>query len=1226
MPPTLFEQSLLHAALARQLGLLPLPAVIEALQVCQQDSARTVREILLQRNLMSNALASALEVLAREHLERHAGNVEAALAAVPAFTELCPHLESLLGSPKPDQANAPQPGPSPPLGQPTLNLHSPQQPATPALPLPPGERSDLATRVEGNTHRQPPRGAAFSSGEPARATPSPAATTARAAAPFRFRTLRLLGRGGLGEVFIAQDEELQREVALKEIQSHHLGDTESRERFLLEAEITGHLEHPGIVPVYGLGTYADGRPFYAMRFIKGESLQQALARYHAGTERPPRERTLELRQLLMRFAALCNAIAYAHSRGVLHRDLKPANVMLGEFGETLVVDWGLAKRLGRSEAGANTATVPASDSRFTQLGQVMGTPAFMSPEQAAGRHDALGPPADVYSLGATLYALLTGQAPFTKSEVPVILRNVQEGRFPRPRTVLPSIPMALEAIVLKAMTLIPEERYATARELAADVERWLADEPTTAYPEPWRQQLNRWLRRHQTTVAVVGALLLTTTLGLAISTLLIGREQQRTAQALQNEADARHQEEQARWDRALTQVEQLRTADAGAVPQLLDDLKPYHDEILPRLQQLWREPDSSERQRLLRMRVGLALLASQPESVTEELFAWMLATDDPRELELTRDVLAVHGSALAERLWTVIEDKATRPAVRFRALVGLARFDPDDPRWSTAAPATLEPWLRADPIYFGVLTRALRSARRHLLAPLTEVARGHHPTLAERRFEAASVLADYAQDRSETLVDLLAEADQRQFALFFPQVRARVGETLALLRAEVERQPSWLRPLRRSERDVLASRQANAALALLLLGQPEAVWPLLRHSPDPTRRTLLALRLAAHGIEARELIDRLERTPDVSERRALLSALGEYNGEQVPPELRARLIPRLLDWYRDDPDPGLHGSIDWLLRQKMDGQRSRPLDWGQAEALAAIDAQRRGQPPAERRWSVNSKGMTFVHFPGPIEFAMGTPASEPDHMDLESLHRRRIERSFALANRKVTVRDFQAFRKAHPEVYHDYTKKYSPDPDCPITVITWYDAVEFCRWLSEEEGIPEEEMCYPSIAELEKCKKNSQAVLRLPADYLSRKGYRLPTEAEWEYACRAGTTTAHAYGNGGEDLLAIHAWYIKNADDRTWPVGQKRPNDFGLFDMHGNTWDWCQETARPYVVGPKGYITDEEDRKDVEDRIARCLRGGSYNYPATFLLSASRLYFRPSIRYISNGLRVARTL
>ena len=229
----------------------------------------------------------------------------------------------------------------------------------------------------------------------------------------RFRVLRPHARGGLGAVFVALDAELHREVALKQILDAHADDPTSRQRFLLEAEITGGLEHPGIVPVYGLGTYGDGRPYYAMRFIRGDSLKEAIDRFHAddGLKSDPGRRSLGLHKLLRRFLDVCNAIDYAHSRGVLHRDIKPGNIIVGRHGETLVVDWGLAKATGDSAESAEERTLrpsSASGSAETLPGSALGTPAYMSPEQARGELDRLGPRSDVYSLGATLYCLLTG--------------------------------------------------------------------------------------------------------------------------------------------------------------------------------------------------------------------------------------------------------------------------------------------------------------------------------------------------------------------------------------------------------------------------------------------------------------------------------------------------------------------------------------------------------------------------------------------------------------------------------------------------------------------------------------------------------------------------------------------------------------------------------------------------------------------------------------------------
>lgn len=320
----------------------------------------------------------------------------------------------------------------------------------------------------------------------------------------RFRVRRLHARGGLGEVFVADDHAIGREVALKEIKPRYADDPESRSRFIREARITGCLEHPGIVPVHALGRHPDGRPFYVMRFIDGESLDQSIAAFH-GAPAPkadPGERSLELRRLLGRFVDVCRAIQYAHSRGVLHRDIKPANIMLGRFGEAIVVDWGLGKVVGGPDPDAADL---ARD--WTQPGATLGTPAYMSPEQASGRSSLLGPASDIYSLGATLFCVLTGRPPIEGKgrEPDKVLGDVRRGQFPRPRQVNPRVSRTLEAICLKAMALKPSQRYESAAHLAGDLERWLAGEPVSAYREPAHRRVWRWGRRNRWVAAAIGA-------------------------------------------------------------------------------------------------------------------------------------------------------------------------------------------------------------------------------------------------------------------------------------------------------------------------------------------------------------------------------------------------------------------------------------------------------------------------------------------------------------------------------------------------------------------------------------------------------------------------------------------------------------------------------------------------------------------------------------------------
>jgi len=420
------------------------------------------------------------------------------------------------------------------------------------------------------------------------------AGTGSAAAPFReptgpgvrFRILRRHARGGLGEVFVAFDEELRREVALKEIRPEHAGQARSQARFLLEAEITGGLEHPGIVPVYGLGRYADGQPFYAMRFVQGHTLKEAIAQFHGaeGPRRDPGERALALRRLLRGFIDVCNALAYAHSRGVLHRDLKPANILLGPFGETLVVDWGLAKAiegpdLAASQAASALRPSLAGESRLTQTGSALGTPGYMSPEQAAGLLDRVGPPSDVYSLGATLYCVLAGRAPIEEREIDKALQKAQASDFAPPRQVQREVDAGLEAICLKAMAQRPEDRYSSCRALADDLDRWLADEPVSAWREPVALRARRWARRNRTAMTAAAVAMVAGVVGLAavlaVQTQANGRLQRANTSLAQ--ANAR---EKQRFDLAIEAIRLFHGEVGDELVLKADQFKPLRDRLL----------------------------------------------------------------------------------------------------------------------------------------------------------------------------------------------------------------------------------------------------------------------------------------------------------------------------------------------------------------------------------------------------------------------------------------------------------------------------------------------------------------------------------------------------------------------------------------------------------------------------------------------------------------------
>jgi formylglycine-generating enzyme required for sulfatase activity len=338
--------------------------------------------------------------------------------------------------------------------------------------------------------------------------------------------------------------------------------------------------------------------------------------------------------------------------------------------------------------------------------------------------------------------------------------------------------------------------------------------------------------------------------------------------------------------------------------------------------------------------------------------------------------------------------------------------------------------------------------------------------------------------------------------------------------------------------------------------------------------------------------------PVTSVRRALFLALGAY--QDLPPRVRGPLAATLLETYRNDPDAGVHGAVEWTLRQ-----------WQQQGKLETVDlptVEDRGR----RRWFKNGAGQTLAVIVGPVDFLMGSPPTEPSRDSGETRHRQRIDQPFAVATKEVTREQYQRFVQAHPrnQPYDpgDVTN-YSPDPQGPQVRVSWYDAAAYCNWLSEQEHL---EPCYGP---------NDQGAyadgMKLTPDALMRSGYRLPTEAEWEYVCRAGAVTSRYYG-GAMELLGDYAWYAENSpSSQTAACARLKPNDLGLFDLLGNVGEWCQDQVEGDDNPTSLLITENH---------LRLLRGGSYTRPAALVRSAFRGGIRPSGRNLNNGFRPARTL
>jgi PAS domain S-box-containing protein len=406
------DRNMLFGALALQTGLIDGRQFNDACKPASGKVEEPVEDILLRRGWISQADTPHLDYLVRRVLQKHQGDPKATLVALPsALRESLSALRDL----------------------------------------------DFECTVAG-----------LPSGQLIAPTDLPGLDS-------RYGELKFHAEGGIGRVWRARDRHLDREVALKELHPEQAENANVAARFLREARLTGQLEHPGIVPVYELASRGDGnQPFYTMRLVRGRTLTRAIDTYYAkralGEAQP-----LDFVGLLAAFVAICNTIAYSHSRGVVHRDLKGDNVILGDFGEVIVLDWGLAKVVGQSEEPEVPSTGEPAEERsagLTMQGEVVGTPAFMAPEQAEGRLERIDHRTDVYGLGAILYEILSGQPPFTGKNTVEVLRKAAQGNPQPPHEIRPDVPPALEAACLKAMAKDPEQRYASAAELGQEVQRW----------------------------------------------------------------------------------------------------------------------------------------------------------------------------------------------------------------------------------------------------------------------------------------------------------------------------------------------------------------------------------------------------------------------------------------------------------------------------------------------------------------------------------------------------------------------------------------------------------------------------------------------------------------------------------------------------------------------------------------------------------------------------------
>lgn len=669
--------------------------------------------------------------------------------------------------------------------------------------------------------------------------------------------------------------------------------------------------------------------------------------------------------------------------------------------------------------------------------------------------------------------------------------------------------------------------------------------------------------------------------------------------------------EQQRRTEATQITKALLQAETAQVPTILETLELYGTYPSKDLKAAF---DDSPPNSNAKLHAALAILPKDP-SVLHFLKDKLLNVNH-FQFPHVRDLLLAKKESIAQDYWKVaLLDPDSRK--RFLAVCALASYDPTNRNWSNkdlcrfvadyltqVEPSELLPW-----------RTALQPIKEYLISPLGEIYRDNQKKPESRSF-ATYTLTDFLSQDPSGLFNLLADANESQFDEVFSRLSSFKGDAIELAIKEISQQC----PTDASEvtKESMAIRQANAFLLLLRLNAAQDLFYVLKHNPDPRVRNYIIHWASSRIGDPKTILERLDDETNPSIKNALILCLGEF---QMNQDLKEQLIQTLLTVYQQEGDAGVHASADWLLRRL-----------GLAQVLDSVDQQSArllpfslGEQILQPSWYINSQRQTFVVLPA-NDLVVGSPAEEPDRIQNERIHRTNIDRSIAVCNKEVTHQQWRIFSNQNPELEwksdQEQLKPYTPSDDSPMIGMTWYEAVWYCNWLSAQDGIPEDQWCYePNSA-------NQYAEgMKAKERFWELQGYRLPTEAEWEYACRAGTTTSRHFGHSGS-LLHHYAWYQANGNNYSHPVGSLKPNEFGIFDMYGNVYEWCYDPLADYAANSDLAIADHPATDPLNDSQRRVLRGGSFFFPAPNIRSAYRSSLQPSSRpnLTFGGFRPVRTM
>lgn len=683
----------------------------------------------------------------------------------------------------------------------------------------------------------------------------------------------------------------------------------------------------------------------------------------------------------------------------------------------------------------------------------------------------------------------------------------------------------------------------------------------TSWTQPQRRMMASAQRRYLARASILGAL------GAVLVAVLL------------------YAEDQLREQQARSMAQQLLVADISRVPDLLTTLdhidSPGAHELLQAASEAKNQSDEE------RLRANL-MLANNQRSARDALMENLLELE-PQEHRIVTSRLAPHGAILAQQLWQRL-DYATSDEAVLRIASALATWDTGNGAWEKYGPRVADALGRCEnPYELPEWIESLAPVGQSLVPQLIARFRDDASTGAERA--SATALVRYLQDNVPSLASLAVDASSESFSLFITALEPHADAAVVSL---MQYWSSAGLPSGEAERTIAIRRRAVAAIALARLGADDKLWPLLENSTIPDVRTAIINRCPTFGVPAQLLLDSLDRQATPMGRQSVVIALAEYRN-RLSNEIREDVVQDCLRLYRTDPDSGVHSGAEYALR-RLDAN----------DELHRARQEIAGQTQTDAVWLINRQGITMIIVRRSSERAQvaenasaSTSASEME----EGQSMVPPPYSYAISAHEITVEQFKRFQ---PEF--TYAQMVAPSEDCPIGNLDWLDAVRYCRWLSEEEGIPEEEMCYPPLDQIE-------FGFELPADWQRRRGYRLPTGAEWKLACQAGATTNRFFGNSS-DGLDRYAQYSANSQDRLWSVGTLRPNPWGLFDVFGNVLEWSQDAS----INPPG------DTLIVDEDTERRLYGTSYRSVARENHIGFVIAYPPDYALSFTGLRVVRTL